>query len=439
MAQLSVGGKISYAMGGVAMNLTNLVISQWLFLLYASGGEGALVPAALFGLFFMLGRITDAITDPLIGYWSDNARYRLGRRIPFIRFGVLPFAVVFFLLWTPPQEGQHWINSIYILALIQLYFVLYTVVTTPYISLLPELTTDLKERINVSTLQAVFVMIGTVVFGAMGLILERWGWPAIGLVVALITVLSYAPTALLIRERYQRPVAAAGPTGLWRWLVTTLRNRPFLHLVFATSLYWFGLNLMLMLVPFWAVSLLGLQKDAVSLLMAPFLGANIIFFVVFNILSKRLGKYPLFLLTLLGTGLAHPLLALVGELPLGSAFAQTMVIFGLIGIPVAGFLMLPFAILADVVDFDEARTGRRREAIFFGVQAIFQKSAIGLSVFVFGLLMDAGGDGTATELGLKLIAGLAGLACLAGFAVFVGYPIRDRAGVIVRPGGAGAA
>ena len=443
MPQLPLGKKLSYASGGVAMNLTNLVISQWLFLLYASGGDQALVPPALFGLFFMLGRVTDAVTDPLIGYWSDNARYRLGRRIPFIRYGVLPFALVFFLLWTPPIDGPHWFNAVYVICLIQLYFILYTVVTTPYISLLPELTTDLKERINVSTLQAAFVMVGTVVFGVMGVILERWGWAAIGAVVALVTLASYTPTAFGIRERYQRTESAAAPVGLWRWLLTTLRNRPFLFLVCATSLYWFGLNLMLMLAPFWVVELLGLKKDAVSMLMGPFLATNIVFFVIFNLLAKRFGKYILFLATLLGTAVALPLLLFVGQLPFGTPFSQSMVVFGVVGIPVAGFLMLPFAILADVVDYDEARTGARREAIFFGVQAIFQKSAIGFSVFAFGLLVNYGDTlASATELGLKAVSVVAGLACLIGFVVFLGYPIRDRGGEIVSErsadGGSGA-
>ncbi len=426
MAQLSIPRKLSYAAGGTAMNLSNLVISQWLFLLYAADREQALVPAALFGTLFMLGRITDAITDPLIGYWSDNARYRGGRRIPFIKWGLLPFAAVFWLLWTPPMAGQHWLNTVYVIALIQAYFVLYTVVNTPYISLLPEITSDRKERINISTLQAVFIMLGTIVFGAMGIVLKNWGWVAVGGVVAVVIVFSYAPTVLAIREKPLPPPSSEGPAGLLPWLTTTLKNRAFLHLAVATSLYWFGLNLMLMLVPFWVVDVLGLEKDAVAMLMAPFLGANIVFFFVFNLLAKRLGKYAVFLFTLFGSALVMPLLAGVGVLPLGSDSVQSMIVMGLAGIPVAGFLMLPFAILADVVDEDETQTGCRREAIYFGVQAIFQKSAIGLSVFVFGIFVGTGGADSSG--GLRWIAGLAGLACAMGFVAFRGYPLRDSTG-----------
>ncbi|MBN2362099.1 MAG: MFS transporter [Deltaproteobacteria bacterium] len=424
MGSLGFGRKLAYAMGGIALNLANLVISQWLFVRYVPSEQAALVPAAWFGAFLMLGRLTDAVTDPLIGYLSDNTRTRWGRRIPYILFGAVPLALVFCLLWTPPVGHQHWFNALYACALIQLYFLLYTAVCTPYLSLLPEISPDAAERINISTMQAIFIMVGTVVFGGIGIILERWGWLAIGLVVAALTLISFVPTVLVIRERPPARPPAGAPAGLVTWLKLTLTNRPFLYVVVATSLYWIALNLVLMLVPFWVTDYLGLKKDAVTLLMAPFLASNVVFFFVVNVLAKRFGKYLLFLITLLGSALVIPLVTLVGHLPWGTPFAQSALVFGLAGVPVAGFLVLPYAILADVVDHDEQRTGLRREAIFFGVQAIFQKSAIALSIVVFGLLVHVGAaDGSA--LGLRIVAGLAGLACLIGFFVFLGYPLRS--------------
>ena len=82
MAELSTGNKVAYAMGGIAMNLTNLVISQWIYKRYVPSPEEALVPVGIFGAIFVLGRLTDGITDPLIAYWSDRLRSRRGRRIP---------------------------------------------------------------------------------------------------------------------------------------------------------------------------------------------------------------------------------------------------------------------------------------------------------------------------------------------------------------------
>ena len=265
------------------------------------------------------------------------------------------------------------------------------------------------------------------------------------------------------------------------------------------------------------------------MLMAPFLVVNLIFFFVFNGLAARFGKYVLMVITFIASGLVLAGLCLVGVLPFGSPFIQTAVVMALFGAPVAGFMVLPFAALADVVDYDERLTGRRREATFFGVQGIFQKAMIGVSVYTFTLVSQIGGDGSrlfredawiefagkyeqagaATEpvaaaqrdepvpgsvrvdatpdsiqapwtllgpggfkhdgkgdeiltdlepgnyrlewgdvavwqspapqhpptpLGLKVMALLCALACIAGGLVFLGYPIRERDGVITVAG-----
>jgi Na+/melibiose symporter-like transporter len=90
-------------------------------------------------------------------------------------------------------------------------------------------------------------------------------------------------------------------------------------------------------------------------------------------------------------------------------------------LPVAGFGVVAFALLADVIDADTARTGIRREAIYFGVQAIVQKSMIGLSVVTFAVLQQAPGTSGLSWTGL-----LAGFFCLCAFVCFLGYRLRDR-------------
>ena len=143
----------------------------------------------------------------------------------------------------------------------------------------------------------------------------------------------------------------------------------------------------------WVLSVLGGSEGDVTLMMVPFLGVNLVFFFVFNALARTFGKYVMMLVTFLGSAIAMASLALVGHLPVGSDFVQSAVVFGLFGAPAAGFMVLPFAILADVIDHDEKLTGRRREAIFFGVQGIAQKVMIGLSVLAFTIVPYIGSNG----------------------------------------------
>lgn len=430
MKQISTSRKVLYGMGGLAMNLTNLIIAQWLLKLYAPDKLAVLVPSFLFGLFFTLGRVTDAVTDPLIGFWSDHCRSKRGRRIPFILWGLLPFAVIFFLLWIPPINQLHWFNSVYVFILIQLYFILYTVVVTPYLALIPELTTDLKERVNITTIQAVFILIGTIIFGLIGIVIENAGYAIMGLIISVITIISFAPMVFTIKEKPQQPTEKKEKAHLLKWIALTFRNRPFIFLVIATSFFWFGLNLLLLMVPFWVEHFLQLKQDSTPILMMPFLLMNLVFFFVFNTLAKKIGKYKILLVTFLGSALAAVLLCLVGILPFGDKLLQSAIIMGILGIPIAGFMMLPFAALSDVVDYDEKLTGKRREAIYFGVQALFQKTMIGFSILAFSFIAYIGSDKVTSVLGLKLVIGTAAIFFLISFFIFIKYPLREREGTI---------
>jgi GPH family glycoside/pentoside/hexuronide:cation symporter len=435
MGQLSFGKKLSYSMGGIALNLANLAISQWLLVLYVPTKDKALVASLLFSLIFLAGRITDGITEPLIGFLSDHWRSKRGRRIPFIIFATLPVAAVSFLLWTPPlPHEQSWINGVYIFVLVQLFFILWSTLANPYMSLLPELTSDLKERVDISAMQAVFLMIGTLIFGFLGPIKEAFGWIGIGSVLFIATIVSFLPTILVIKQRPSDVRRGADERFcfmmIFSWAATTFKNRAFIRYLAATALFWFALNLFIIIVPFWSKYVLGNTDDKVVLLMAPLLAANLVFFFVFSVLSKKFGKYVMFLVTLAGCAAAMSLLWFVGPALPASPQVQTQVVMGLVGVFMAGFMMLPMALLADVIDYDETLTGKRREGIYFGMQSILQKISIGVSIPLAAALMYAGGGMTPTELGLKLIALVAGFFALLACAVFLTYPLREREGKV---------
>jgi len=433
MQQLTFGRKLSYSMGGMALNLANLVISQWLMKLYVPSKDTALVAVTLFSIIFLIGRVMDGITEPIAGFLSDHWRSKLGRRIPFIMVMTLPTALITFLLWTPPLPNEmSWINAVYVFTLVQLFFICWSLLANPYLALLPEITSNLKERVNISTMQAVFLMVGTLIFAVMGPIKDTFGWIGIGVVTGGITVLSFTPTLFAIKEK---PSDGDGTPReklrfglIFDWARTTLKNRAFVYLLAATAFLWFSLNMVILLVPFWTQYVLGMPDSEVTLLMAPLLATNIIFFFVFNFLSKKYGKYAIFLVTLASAIVTMPLLCLVGLLPFGDKMLQSQVVMALIGIPVAGIMVLPYALLADVIDYDEKLTGKRREGIYVGVQALFQKFAIGISIAVAAALMYAGGDLKPTELGLKLISLTAGAVALVSFLVFLRYPIREKDG-----------
>jgi glycoside/pentoside/hexuronide:cation symporter, GPH family len=406
-----------YVSGGFAMNLTNLVLSQWLYERFVIGG---IVGSTAFSLILLAGRLTDGISDPFIAYWTDISYTRWGRRIPFLVFATLPLAFVCFLLWCPPEKAPETIRIIYAAVVCQGYFLLYGLVVTPYLALLPEIGSTPRERLNLTTGQGVATLVGTLVFALSGLIIQEFGYPALGLVLAVAVLISFYPITFFIREHPSSERPKGSLSGLFRWIWQVLTNRDFLPLLISTSLYWFGLNLLLMLVPRWVEVRLGLSKDSVTWLMLPFIATNLVGFFFFNWLANRVGKFASLMLVFALSGFVFCLFGWSDQsgLPV-SPLVSAQFVCGLAGLPVAGFGVLAFALLADVIDADAERTGTRREAIYFGVQAILQKSMIGLSVVSFAQI-----QGVLGPTGLRWTSIIAGLACLAGLICFSRYRLR---------------
>jgi GPH family glycoside/pentoside/hexuronide:cation symporter len=408
---------VTYSLGGLGMNLTNLVVSQWLFERYVVGG--VLAPA-VFSFVLLAGRITDGVSDPFVAFWTDNARTRRGRRMPFLLFGALPFAIVCLFLWTPPVGAVPWIRTIYFLMVTQLYFLGYALVVTPYLALLPEIAGATVQRLNLTTGQAIAAMVGTLIFAMSGLVIQSGGYVALGWMLAIAVLISFYPLIFCVREHFVHQDENRNSFGqLFVWIVQVARSRNFWPLLVSTTLYWFSLNLLLMLVPRWVDEILHLKRDADTWVMLPFIGLNLIGFFIFNWLAKRIGKFRGFLIVLGSSALIFPLIALAGLLPIGSPLLQAQIALALAGLPVAGFAVLPFALLSDVIDLDSEQSRIRREAIYFGVQAIFQKSMIGVSVVCFAWIHERTGP-----TGLGWIALTAGAACALGLMAFCFYPVR---------------
>lgn len=431
MNKVSLKIKFSFAAGGIALNLANLSISQWLLKRYLPDKESALVSSAVFLTAFFIGRLIDGLMDPIIGNWSDNLQSKSGRRLPFIRAMLIPAALVSVLIWLPPTpDAMSKVNSIFIFIMIQLFFIFWTALANPFMALLPELTPDKNERISISTMLAVCYMIGTILFAFTGSVIDTFGYRGLGLGIGAVIILSFLPAAILIKEKPPEQKINQPEAGknfkIAANLKEALTNKPFVILLAATSLFWFSLNSVTVIIPFWIEAALGGTAGDVPLVMAPFILANIIFFFVFSRIAKTRGKYPAFIITLAGSALGLFLFTLQNSrLSIIPMMIQTQICMGIFGIFVAGFLMLPNALLADVIDFDEQQHGKRREGLFFGLQSIFQKVTIGLSISVSSVLMYTGGGSSASVFGLKLITATGGITAIAAMIIFLKYPLKE--------------
>ena len=216
--KLNFTTKLAFGSGdmGPAITMNVLVF----FLLYFFTNVVGL-PAGLAGSILAIGKISDAINDPIAGILSDRTRSRWGRRLPWLFFGAIPFGILFFLQWIIPQISDDatvnnwWLFGYYVLIGI-LFNLAYTVVNLPYTALTPELTRDYNERTSLNSFRFAFSIGGSI----LSLILASFVFsyfedPArqywvLGLISSIISVIALFWCAIRLRERGAEPILNLG-------------------------------------------------------------------------------------------------------------------------------------------------------------------------------------------------------------------------------------
>ena len=190
------------------------------FLLYFFTNVAGL-PAGLAGSILAIGKISDAINDPIAGVLSDRTRSRWGRRLPWMLFGAVPFGILFFLQWLIPRFSSDdainnwWLFGYYILIGI-LFNLAYTVVNLPYTALTPELTQDYNERTSLNSFRFAFSIGGSILSLILaGFVFSQFpGNPArqywvLGLISSIISVIALLWCVLRLQERGAEPLLNA--------------------------------------------------------------------------------------------------------------------------------------------------------------------------------------------------------------------------------------
>jgi len=427
--KLPLKDKVFFSVGGLGENITFQALTAWLIFFWSGRGEpeNAFINIGILGVLLGVGRLIEAFDDPLIGYLSDRTRSRWGRRFPYVFFGAPLVALSFYLLWTPPNPQPTILNALYFFLTLQFFFFAYTVVTAPYEGILPEIAKTSRDRVSTSSWRVFFGVIGAAggLVGS-GILIEKFGFPTMGAILGIIGMISFWIAIFGIRKRLVKKGSVA-QMHIRKALLETLKNRQFLIFSLAFILFSLGLNLLTALLPFYVKIILGLKEGLVALFSGLLLASMIAFLPVHNLIARFKGKKWTYSRSMLGLGFLFPLLFFVGFFPILDAFWHLAILALLIGAFLAGQFVFPNAILADVIDYDETKTGLRREAIYYGMQNTLQKFSFAAAGIIFGTTLLLFGATPEQQLGLRLIGPIAAIVTFVGFAIFVlGYKLPDE-------------
>jgi glycoside/pentoside/hexuronide:cation symporter, GPH family len=421
---------IAYASINLAGSIVWSVLSWWLSYFYLPPeGEGVtLVPVALYGVVVFASNALNALMAPLIGRWSDRTRSAWGRRIPFMFAAALPMLTGFVLLWTPPVSGQSIWNLVYLGLILTGYNLAYSLNQIPYTALLPELARTDEHRVRISAWASSSLLIGTLLSGGAGALIERWGYPTMALIYAAICLPAFYLPFLVLREPPSAQKAPVARTKLWAGARTMFQNRAFQVMTLTGLCYWGITTLVMTAVPYIVTEICRLDQADTWAFYTPAIAATLACYPLVTWLANRVGKWRVFAGSLLASALVLPGLMLIGPWFPISLKAQGITWVTLQAIAFAGVTMLPPAFGAEVVDDDAERTGQRREGLFYATWGLLSQVTTGLTTIVWSLLLLLGRSHTAPRgpLGVRMTGVVGGVLMFVGFLIFLRYPFRGR-------------
>ncbi len=444
MAKLPWHIKMVYGMGDWgASSATSARNLYWLYFIVSVVG----VDIQLAGLAFIIGRIWDAINDPLVGTLSDHIRTRWGRRRPFLLFGAVPFGVGFWLMFSgPPFTGQLATALYYALVFI-LYDTAYTFVNAPYIALTPELTEDYDERSSLAGWRMANSILASLVTVALFKFLAEnvfadWfsgpralqqGYGVAGAIWGLVIVLSPWLVFSVIREPERPP--DPNPLNFRQTFKDVINNRPFRIGATIYLLTFTAADIVTTIFVWFLIYRLQLPPPTDSIILAAVLGTAFLTMPLTIWLMRTLGKARTYVWVM---SFWVVIMLLTSLLPSGK-FGLVLLAALLAGFGYGAANAIPWAIVADVVEEDELKSGSRREGVYSGYLVTFRKLATAVAIGVVTQVLAAtgfvkGGGGTLIVqpanalLALRLFMGVApGCLILLSIWAAARYPITREA------------
>jgi GPH family glycoside/pentoside/hexuronide:cation symporter len=367
-------------------------------LLYSTGDLSTSIPLAIlmfFQLYFLtdvaglrpgyaawalgVGKIWDAINDPLFGLVSDRIRTRWGRRRVLLLFGALPLGLTFTLMWLVPPWGQLGLTVYYALVFI-LFDTAFTVVHVGYNALTPELTSDYDERSSLNGYRMAYSISGTL--GAI-ILATVLGWyiadtrVLFAVVGAGLGLISVVPPLIVFRVTHEAPAdTQPDPLPAREALKATLTNRPFRLVMGLYLLSWTTASVLAAVLVYFANYHLKVPEQANYFVLVAE-GAAILFIPLWVWVARRLDKRRAFVL-----GVTSWIVVLLGISALRSdQVTLAYILAALSGSGIATAYVIPWAMIPDIVECDQLETGQRREGSYYAFASFFQKLGTGVALW----------------------------------------------------------
>ncbi len=422
---LPLGRVLLYSMASAGINLVGITAGTWILYFYApppGSGRVQYLPVALVGVLMTIVSLWDAIIDPFIGHYSDNLHSRWGRRRPFLIFGAPAMALLVILIWTPPGRSV-WVNALYLLLITAAFHTAISLIGIPYDATMPEMAPESQPRVILSYWKNVFGLLGVLVGALVAApLFSTLGPVAMGAVAGFVGLVTVWLALLGLREAAPHPTKSLGPV---EGILITLRNRQFIFIFISTLFIHIAYQMLVADLPYFVTLVVREGESQVSIFQAVLIVMMALTGPVWAWWNKKLPQRKLLNITIFSLAVTSFLGVLVGLIPGVAVMTQSLALFALTGVALGGYFIMAYAIMGNVVDYDEMLTGRRREAIYYGTFSFANGLGASMGTLILPILLDAFGYSQQNPTGVRMAFPAMSLCLLLGFLVFQKYRLGD--------------
>jgi GPH family glycoside/pentoside/hexuronide:cation symporter len=402
--KIPFGQKVAFGLGMLANQMFPAALGIFMVVLVQDMG----FPAWMWGVLFFLPRVFDSVTDPIMGFISDNTRSTWGRRKQYVFIGAIIMGISFITMWQLYRENGVGYNFVYFLCWSFAFYLGLTIFSIPYVAMGYEMSDDFHER---TSIMAVAQWIGQWAW-----VIAPWFWVVmydpswfknadaatrtLSVWVGVICMLLAMVPALFLPSRSTKDDAHLVPLNLhnigggMREIVTGFKEAfgsvPFRKLCYATFLIFNAFNTVAAFSFFIVVYHLFSGNAAAAGIWPTLFGSIGALITTFAVIptvawmSRKMGKKNAFMLSqgisLIGYVLLYFLM--VPGKPYLFMFALPFFSFG-----IGGLFTLMMSMTADVCDLDELATGKRREGIFGAIYWWMVKFGFAIAGLLSGAIM----------------------------------------------------
>ncbi len=349
----------------------------------------ARLPPATVGWILGLTRLWDAVNDPLIGFLSDRIKSRLGRRRVLLVYGSIPLGLFFAMCWIIPPLTEPWL-AVYYTLIIVAFDTAFTIVHVGYNSLTPTMTYDYDERSSLNGYRMLFSLGGTLAAIIFATILadlmssEAYRFAFIGITLGAIAIIP--PWIVFAVSRQADRPGEISTMPLRQALRTTWANRAFVMLTCMYLTCWTATSVIAALLVYFANYYLMVPEQANYFVLVA-QGSAVLSVPLCVWMARRWDKPKAFMV---GIGFWCVVLIAFFSLP-QTAVATAYVCAFFCGPGIATAAVIPWAMLPDVIEQEQHRTGERREGAYYALASFFQKLGTGLALWGIGLALSVSG------------------------------------------------